>query len=85
MLPDLQNLIVDRSPNELGVVQAGLAFQVVKLLDLLLRGLYLRHLLCHSVSSRIAHRLAVVWTVALIAKHMRMPQIGTRHGLRVSV
>ena len=48
MLPDLEYVVVDCSPNELGAVQAGLAFQVFQLLELLLRELDLRNLLCHS-------------------------------------
>lgn len=45
MLPDLKNVIVQRSPHEFGAVQAGLAFQVSQLFEPLLSELNLRNLL----------------------------------------
>ena len=48
MLPDLEYVIVHLSPHKFGAVQAGLAFQVFQLLELLLSELDLCNLLCHS-------------------------------------
>ena len=48
MFRELEYVIFDRSSNKLCGVQAGLAFQVFQWLELPLRKLYLRNLLCHS-------------------------------------
>lgn len=48
MLPDMQYVEIHGSPHEFSAVQAGLAFQVLQLLELLLCELYLSNLLCHS-------------------------------------
>ena len=74
VLPDLQYEIVHRPPNELSAVKTGLPLQFVKLLNLLLSELNLRQLFLHAIPSQCAHWLAVLTTVALIARYIQIPQ-----------
>ena len=82
-LPDLEYVIGDCSPKELGAVQTGLAIQVFQSLELLLGEPYLRDFLCHSALH--SDSVCASWILDCITKLRMSANATIQHSRRFRV